>query len=205
MAGVLVAYFKFSRTVTPKNSFVLIGLALISFSIFNFNNALSWPSLYTVFPVIGTALILGYGSSTTWTGRAIGFKPFSFLGQISYSAYLWHYPLFAFAYIRLFQAPSIGLLLVLSVASFILAAISWYFVETPFRQSKFYHKASSWSLGGSLIVVTVIASSYLIITHGAVTSSSTRPSKNISLTRGRSKAHPHASLPIITTQKTLFV
>ncbi len=53
------------------------------------------------------------------------------IGLISYSAYLWHQPLFAFARIRSLDPPSLGLMLALSVLSLGLAYLSWRFVERP--------------------------------------------------------------------------
>src|SRR5690606_28376546 len=74
-----------------------------------------------------------FGQSTTFVGAALGNRLFVGIGLISYSAYLWHQPLFAFARQRLPGHPSDVMFLFLVVLTFLLAYISWRFVEVPFR------------------------------------------------------------------------
>ena len=85
-------------------------------------------------PVIGTALVIQYGGAGSLAGRLLSLKLMVAIGLISYSAYLWHQPLFAFARLRLTEAPSLEVLLILSALSLVLAAFSWRFVEQPFRR-----------------------------------------------------------------------
>lgn len=112
----------------------LFGLVAILASIFFYNRDTPSPSAYLLVPVAGTAAILLYGRGTG-VGRVLSWRPFVGLGLISYSVYLWHQPLFAFARIRLLDEPSIAILLWLSGLSLALGWLSWRFVETPFRRS----------------------------------------------------------------------
>lgn len=114
----------------------IFGLFLIIYSIFSFDKQTPFPGLYALFPVIGTALIIVYANQGTLVGRILSQKFFVSLGLISYSLYLWHQPIFAFA--RSFatevstQFPFIFWLALV----FPLAYLSWRFVERPFRNNK---------------------------------------------------------------------
>ena len=78
-----------------------------------------------------------YAESATLAARILSTKPFIGIGLISYSAYLWHQPVFAFTRIKLLEQPSSALMAVLSLISLVLAYLSWQFVEKPFRNRKF--------------------------------------------------------------------
>ncbi|MBK7452142.1 MAG: acyltransferase [Anaerolineales bacterium] len=82
---------------------------------------------------LGNGLIILFSSSKTLTGRLLSAKPLVTIGLISYSAYLWHQPLFAFArYRSIFELSELSLS-ALALLSFMLAYLSWRFVEQPFR------------------------------------------------------------------------
>ena len=118
----------------PSHILGLVGLGMILAAIVIFDKSTPFPSLYALVPVIGTALVIQYGGAGSLAGRLLSLKPMVAIGLISYSAYLWHQPLFAFARLRLTEAPSLEVLLILSALSLVLAAFSWRFVEQPFRR-----------------------------------------------------------------------
>ncbi len=92
------------------------------------------PSLLTAIPVVGTALVLFYARSGTRLAQMLALKPVVAIGLISFSAYLWHQPLIAIARIGMAAAPPPLIMVALSLATFALAALSWRYVETPFRR-----------------------------------------------------------------------
>lgn len=110
------------------------GLALIAYAVFIYDENTPFPSLYTLIPTIGTALIIIFASKETLSGRFLGSRVFVSIGLISYSAYLWHQPLFVFARHRSLAEPSEGLFAFLSILSLVLAYISWKYIEAPFRK-----------------------------------------------------------------------
>ena len=118
----------------PSHILGLVGLGMILAAIVIFDKSTPFPSLYALVPVIGTALVIQYGGAGSLAGRLLSLKLMVAIGLISYSAYLWHQPLFAFARLRLTEAPSLEVLLILSALSLVLAAFSWRFVEQPFRR-----------------------------------------------------------------------
>ena len=110
-----------------------IGLFMICYSVLVFNEATPFPSLYALYPTIGTGLIIFFSSKNTLVGKLLGSKILVAIGLISYSAYLWHQPLFAFARHRSLTEPSALLFISLSLLTFLLAYLSWQYIEKPFR------------------------------------------------------------------------
>lgn len=126
--SLLITSHKFTSEVLG-----LLGLGLIGYSIFVFNEHTPFPSLYALAPTIGTALIIIFSTSDTISGRILSTKLMVGIGLISYSTYLWHQPIFAFARHRSLDELSVSSLLWLSVLSFVAAYFSWQFIEKPFR------------------------------------------------------------------------
>jgi peptidoglycan/LPS O-acetylase OafA/YrhL len=111
----------------------LIGIALIVYAVLAFDKRIPFPSAYTLIPTIGTALVIVFATEQTLIGKMLSGKALAGIGLISYSAYLWHYPLFAFARHRSIEEPGKFLLLTLALTSLLLAYLSWKWVEKPFR------------------------------------------------------------------------
>lgn len=139
LIGAVVAFFLFTRESDTSNRasinqlFSAIGLSLITCSVFAFDKQTPFPGLYALIPTVGAALIILFATRQTFVGTVLGSKLFVGVGLISYSAYLWHQPLFAFARHRSIVEPSKLLLSVLAVLALALAYFSWKYVETPFR------------------------------------------------------------------------
>ena len=132
-----------------------IGLLLIAYSIFIFDESIPFPSFYALVPTMGTGLIILFSSPTTIVGRILGSKALVFIGLISYSAYLWHQPLFAFARHRSLMEPGLLIFSLLIIMTLFLAYLSWRYVEKPFRNKKQFSRKSIfifWFLGSSIFV-----------------------------------------------------
>jgi peptidoglycan/LPS O-acetylase OafA/YrhL len=112
-----------------------LGLTLIAWSVFTYSWRTSFPGLHAAAPCAGTALVIWSGSGgDTGARRLLSLRPVVFVGLISYSLYLWHWPILSFARywkIRELSAAETVALLAISVA---VAALSWRFVEQPFRR-----------------------------------------------------------------------
>jgi peptidoglycan/LPS O-acetylase OafA/YrhL len=114
----------------------------------------------TLATVIGSCLIIAAGPHGL-ISVALSWKPFVGIGLMSFSLYLVHQPLFAFARVRTIEEPSQLLMLGLALICFPLAYLSWRFVEVPFRQrqwigNKIFYLALSTSI--ALLVATSIGS-----------------------------------------------
>ena len=136
LSGSLLAiYMQNFNFISRSNNFQLdsIGLFLIFFSILVYNSHTPFPGLYALIPIIGTLLIICFANQNTITGKFLGSKALVSIGLISYSAYLWHQPLLAFARLSSFSLLGQEFLLLICFLSFIFAYLSWRFVEQPFR------------------------------------------------------------------------
>lgn len=117
-----------------NQSLSTLGLGMIIYAVLAFNDDTPFPGIHALIPTVGAALIILCAKPGTWVGRVLGSKALVSIGLVSYSAYLWHQPLFAFARHRYATTePGVWLLLLLSLAAFVLAYFSWRFIERPFR------------------------------------------------------------------------
>ena len=118
-----------------KNLGAIVGLAFIFGSIVSYTEDTPFPGLAALLPVLGSGLVIhsGRGGGTYLAQKTLKARPLVFVGLISYSLYLWHWPLVAFWKYLLFREfswiDSAGII----IASFILASFSWKFIEQPFR------------------------------------------------------------------------
>lgn len=110
-----------------------LGLLLILYSFFFYNKTTPFPGIYALAPTIGAGLIIIFATQKTMLGQLIGNKIFMRIGVVSYSAYLWHQPLFVFARYVTLNEPSKAMFVTLSFFTFVLAYLSWKFIELPFR------------------------------------------------------------------------
>ena len=132
MVGAACAYYP-RREGKADEALSLLGLAAILLSVFLYDDTTPFPSVYAIVPVLGTALVLLFSHPGTICHRLLSIRPMVWIGLVSYSAYLWHQPLFAFARIYSLTPPSPLVMAALTVATFILAWLSWKYVEQPFR------------------------------------------------------------------------
>ncbi len=111
------------------------GLLLILASVVLFDEATAFPGPMALVPCAGTALCLAANRGGDTVGaRLLSLRPMTFIGLISYSLYLWHWPFLALAHYRLMEPPPIPLALALVGLAGVAATLSWRFVERPFRR-----------------------------------------------------------------------
>lgn len=139
------------------------GLALVGVAIARFDSATPFPGLTAVVPAGGTALIIWSASSRNVVGRALSAAPVVRIGLMSYSAYLWHQPIFAFARYRATEPLSGELKAALIGLVLVLAYFSWRVVETPFRDRRRFSRNEVFgaaALGSLVIVAAGVIGSY---------------------------------------------
>jgi peptidoglycan/LPS O-acetylase OafA/YrhL len=156
LAGSILAYFEITRGKRSENktfNLVLptIGLLLIGYSILFFNNKMFHPSFYTLFPIIGACLIIWFSNKNEIITKILLTKLFVGIGLISYSLYLWHYPIFAFSLITDFAHLNLFKKLLLGIIISALSIFTYYFIERPAR-----NKSRKFIMIISLIIITVL-------------------------------------------------
>lgn len=134
--GVVCAFFMSRKKISGSSLFSFLGLMMICTSIACFDAGDRLPSSLTLIPVLGTGLFLLYGSRETVTGKLLSIPVLSFVGLISFSAYLWHQPVFAFH--RLYQpgTETTEMMASLTLLSIGLAFLTYRYVENPFRYGR---------------------------------------------------------------------
>lgn len=158
LAGALLAFY--SRhlegaappTALLSQSGSLIGMALIAYAIFFFDDGTPSPSLYALIPVLGAVLVIAYADESTLVGKILGLKPLVAIGVISYSLYLLHQPVLAFARQRLLVEPDLPTVSVLLLMTLALSYASWRFIEQPFRNRNILSRPRLFTIGGCAAV-----------------------------------------------------
>ena len=155
LIGAFAAFFLFGKdtdTAVPlklAQPLAILGLLLIGYATLVFDKKTPFPGLYALVPTIGTAFIILFATRHTVVGKLLGSGAFVGVGLLSYSAYLWHQPLFAFARHRSVDEPSHLQYGVLAVLALALAYLSWKFVETPFRNRNRIGRKRVFLIGGA--------------------------------------------------------
>jgi len=122
------------RREAPAHALGLLGLGLIGYSAFAFSAWTVYPGANALFPCVGAALTIYSGASARpITARILSARPIVFVGLISYSLYLWHWVILFFTRYYLVRALNIVEAVAVVVASLLAAALSWHFIESPFR------------------------------------------------------------------------
>ncbi|MCI5044833.1 MAG: acyltransferase [Aquisalinus sp.] len=111
------------------------GLYLILYSVFSFSSTTPHPGFQTIIPVLGVALIIGFSSQEDLIGKMLGSRAFVSIGLISYSVYLWHFPIFAFARNVQSEPTNFDKLWWIG-ATFSISILTYFFVEQPFRNKR---------------------------------------------------------------------
>jgi hypothetical protein len=126
----------------------ILGLAAILASGFLYTDATPFPGYTALLPVAGTMLVIVAGSGAGWNpvSKLLGTGPFQFFGKISYSLYLWHWPILILIPLAVDAEPSVGLNSVLLIAAVAVAQLSYQYVEEPIRNSRPIRASNLWGL-----------------------------------------------------------
>jgi hypothetical protein len=112
------------------------GLAAIAWACLRLDDATPFPGTLAAVPVVGTTVVILVGAVTarqTWTARVLSVRPARVVGDWSYSLYLWHWPILVIAQEHVRRELTTPETLALVALTFVLAGLTYRFVETPFR------------------------------------------------------------------------
>lgn len=164
-AGALIAFGAFPTfdRAALREVGAGVGLVMVLAAIALLTDDMEFPSYVAALPVTGAALIIAYGKDTR-VGILLAQFPFRGIGLISYSLYLWHWPLIVFA-------RDLGFLDGLITKSFAVVAISvgaaylsWRFVEAPFRRG--FDRKQIFIMSGACAVMLLAVSGGIFAMHG---------------------------------------
>jgi peptidoglycan/LPS O-acetylase OafA/YrhL len=136
MIGAVLAIGAWQAPANPiiRNVCTAVGVALIAAAIFAYDAQTPFPGPTALLPCLGTALVIyGGASGRTIIGDVLSSRGFVFIGLISYSLYLWHWPVLVFARYYDIAPLSLGARVGLALLSAVPAVLSWRYVELPFR------------------------------------------------------------------------
>lgn len=209
LAGVIVALALragYDRTLsTPLRSFIeLAGLALMIAPMFIITRTTIFPGPAALAPVGGAALLLFAATERSIVGQLLALPPMVGIGLVSYSAYLWHQPLFAFARALSDGALPLAATLALIALTFALAWLSWRYVEQPFRARGRFSRTSLFTgfalcslgligFGGALHLLRGLPQRYDAATLARAATIQPSPLRDVCHTEGLKYRHPGAA------------
>ena len=155
----------FKTSNFTNNIICLLGLIIIFYSFLNFYETIPSPGIKTILPISGTVLILIFFKKELLIAKLLANKVILGLGLISYSLYLWHYPIFAFARnLRIAQGlveySFVGMLILL------ISIFSYFFIEKPFRNKQFISNQIFTKLTIFILSLLVLSSVIIIKNKG---------------------------------------
>jgi peptidoglycan/LPS O-acetylase OafA/YrhL len=133
LAAIHLVRRRWVPSATTSQMASLLGLLLMAFSVAAYSDATPFPGGFALAPTLGAVLVILFAAPGTLVGGLLSMRPVVWVGLVSYSAYLWHQPLFVFARIATPVRPSGSMMLAAAAATFLLAGLTWACVERPFR------------------------------------------------------------------------
>jgi peptidoglycan/LPS O-acetylase OafA/YrhL len=134
ITGVLLSFRRDPLRSGAADMAVGAGVIVTLLSALLLSASTPYPGGMALFPCVGAGLIIGFGGASRFANGLLGNSVMLFLGRISYSLYLWHWPvLFAF---RRFHAGSLPWTWVAIALSLVLGYLSYRYVETPLRYAR---------------------------------------------------------------------
>jgi peptidoglycan/LPS O-acetylase OafA/YrhL len=134
-------------------------LLIVSFILLDANK--SYPGWWACGPTFGTAFLIWAGPNAWINKKILSSAPFVFVGLLSYPLYLWHWPLIVYArIIEGTHTPSIGSLVFVVVAAYVLSTLTWLFIEKPIRSWALPFSGIAAAVGTAAIALVAIVGSH---------------------------------------------
>ena len=157
-----VNIFPIKKNGNTRHLLSFSGIILILGSMITYTETTSFPGMSAILPTVGSALIIFSGmEGESVVGKVLSWSPLVFIGKISYSLYLWHWPIIILGRYYLIESPSTAQMSLLVLISFVVSAFSWLVVEKPFRSRSFLPAPKIFAVAGS-VMASVLAFSGLI-------------------------------------------
>ena len=144
----------------------LAGIVSIGWAVFGFSGGTAFPGLNALYPVLGAMLILHAGQGGSAVGRMLGRALPVAIGRISYSLYLWHWPIVVFWTYRTDGDWRLREQVLIVLLSLLVAALSWRFIEEPFRRAHYFTIGRAFAFAGAMVVAGCGAGALLYLSGG---------------------------------------
>ncbi len=150
-----------------RESMGILGMLLILTSVFTYSDSTRFPGMFAAVPALGAALIIYSGGAVfpTMTKRFLSTTPLVFIGLISYSLYLWHWPILVFLKYYLIIPSTTSQIALALLTIFLLASLSWRLVEQPFRKVRISPNAT-FSAFAVVSIVLIAVGTAVILANG---------------------------------------
>jgi len=170
LAGSILAYLEIFKNIKVKNIYInnlgtFLGASLIIFYIFFYTGNLSHPSLITFIPVMGVCLIIFFSSKHNYITKILSSKILVKTGLISYSLYLWHFPIFAFARVK-DSTPSEYDKFEWIALTFVLSIVTYFCIEKLFRNKIIISKKKLIIFLSLILFLVLMLNSYTVYKKG---------------------------------------
>jgi len=141
-----------------NNLLSVAGILMVLTAVVLYQENTQYPGWYALLPVAGACCIIYSTVNGTLAHRLLASRPMVFVGKISYSLYMWHWPFWAFASFLVIGPLSIAQKAILIVVTFIVSYVSYRLIEQPFRSKKAAaNKFTVWGIMGSSALLMVLA------------------------------------------------
>lgn len=134
--GAIAAHVSLYHRPRPRPWLAALGLGMILASYVLHSKDSAYPGLPALLPTLGAALVLLHAQAGHGVGLVLAARPVVGIGLVSYSAYLWHQPLFALARSSRTDPPGWAMMAGLGLLTLVLAWATWALVEQPFRRAQ---------------------------------------------------------------------
>lgn len=158
ITSLLIDRFPARTSAVGNDVLGVIGVVLIVVSAVIYTDHTRFPGLAALVPCLGAALLIFSGAHTpAIANRGLASRIPRSVGLISYSLYLWHWPIFVLTSYYINGEIGIGLRLAMLAVVFMLAYLSWRYIEQPFRDRRRFGRKTIFLLAGlcSAILATV--------------------------------------------------
>ena len=173
LIGTAVALWNPAPTLAPKwrETLSALGLLMVLAPMFLYKERTTFPGLAALPPCLGTALIIAMSQpGFTWVSRMFALRPVVWVGLVSYSLYLWHWPLIAFSAYGLQIVNGLGKhqnQATMFAAMLVVSALSWRFIEQPFRTKQVCASRASLFVAAAIaFAAAAAAGGYVVHTDG---------------------------------------
>ena len=186
------AFSRLERSAATSLSWIGLGAIIVASLLFT--GTTPYPGIAVALPVVGAAFVIAAGCAGQGLGAetVLGVGPLQYVGRVSYSWYLWHWPVLIFLPEFLGHSPTTGETVLAIVVSLVLASFSYAVVEQPFRKSQLLvtQPRRGLVLGAALIGVSIISAVLVMIlvvvptTNGSSIRETSSVTKNVALAAG---------------------